>query len=193
MAVSQRGVDDWAPGSRPPRARRSDPLASHAAADALESSGRAASLMADVLDAVRRFPGLTSRELGLRTGIDRHDFGRRLPELERRRLIERVEEDPGAELRCWETGKAPRNLLARTRAIAGFRNAKCDASSEDLSAAAALELRVLSGAVAPERAKPVLQAIYSGRRVARLDAQGLVHVAPPTGVATSPPTGESRP
>ncbi len=74
-----------------PRARTRDPLASHAAADALERSGRAAKQSAQVLALVRATPGLSSAELAARHGLDRHMVARRLPEAARVGLITRRE------------------------------------------------------------------------------------------------------
>jgi hypothetical protein len=80
------------PGTGPPRARRSDHTSSHAAADRQERSGKAEADMRRVLEAVRMHPGLTSRELSERTGLDYHMVARRLPDLARRGLVERVVE-----------------------------------------------------------------------------------------------------
>lgn len=85
------------------RARRSDGDGSHDAADALESSGRAAAQLEAVLEAVQQHSGSTSRELAALTGLDRHLVGRRLPELAAHGLIDRVK-IPGAELRWWPRG-----------------------------------------------------------------------------------------
>lgn len=65
-----------------PRARRTDPATSHEAAAAMLASGAIGRQAQDVLDAVRRWPGLTSLELGARMEIDRWAVARRLPELE---------------------------------------------------------------------------------------------------------------
>lgn len=65
-----------------PRARRTDPSTSHEAAAAMLASGAIGRQAQDVLDAVRRWPGLTSLELGARMEIDRWAVARRLPELE---------------------------------------------------------------------------------------------------------------
>lgn len=97
--MNQLAFDDIAT-RRLPRARRNDGDGSHAAADALERSGRAAQQLAAVLDAVRKHTGSTSRELAALTGLDRHLVGRRLPELAARGLVDRVH-CAGAELRWW--------------------------------------------------------------------------------------------
>ena len=83
-------LDTWAPGQRPPRARTTDPLSSHAAADRMEASGRMGAQMAAVLVLIERFPGSTSRELAEQGGLDRHAVARRCPDLERRGLVQRA-------------------------------------------------------------------------------------------------------
>lgn len=65
-----------------PRARRDDPITSHEAAEALRASGALGRQQLEVLAAVRRWPGLTSLELGARMEINRWAVARRLPELE---------------------------------------------------------------------------------------------------------------
>jgi len=75
-----------------PMSRSTDPASSYDAADELVKSGRLKAQQAEVLEAVRRLPGRTSRELGLLSAfLDRYDFARRLPELEEAGLIERGE------------------------------------------------------------------------------------------------------
>ena len=65
-----------------PRARNTDPETSHEAADAIKASGELGRQQMAVLAAVRRWPGLTSLELGARMKLDRWAVARRLPELE---------------------------------------------------------------------------------------------------------------
>lgn len=65
-----------------PRSRVTDPVTSHEAADAIKASGELGRQQIAVLEAVRRWPGLTSLELGARLDIDRWAVARRLPELE---------------------------------------------------------------------------------------------------------------
>ena len=65
-----------------PRARRADPETSHEAAEAILDSGELGRQQRAVLAAVRRWPGLTSLELGARMEINRWAVARRLPELE---------------------------------------------------------------------------------------------------------------
>lgn len=74
------------------RARASDPDTSKAAAAHVERTGLAARQAQAVLDAVKRWPGLTSRELWVKHKaagglLDRHDFARRLPELANHGLV----------------------------------------------------------------------------------------------------------
>lgn len=85
---------------RPPRARRRDPLSSHAAADRAEASGAIGRQAQRVLDALRATPGLTSAELAARHGIDRYAAARRLPELAARGLVRR-EEVGAREVKWW--------------------------------------------------------------------------------------------
>lgn len=99
--MMQLTLDDYRPGHRPPRARREDPLSSHAAADALERSGRGAAQMTATLRAIAEHPGRTTRELAEITGLDRYMLGRRAADLARAGRIRRTEETPGAELRLW--------------------------------------------------------------------------------------------
>lgn len=65
-----------------PRSRHSDPETSHQAADAIRRSGELGRQQLAVLEAVRRWPGLTSLELGARMELNRWAVARRLPELE---------------------------------------------------------------------------------------------------------------
>lgn len=66
-----------------PRARNTDPETSHEAAAAIAASGDLGRQQAVVLEAVKRWPGLTSLELASRLRLDRYQVARRLPELER--------------------------------------------------------------------------------------------------------------
>lgn len=83
-----------------PRAATRDPLSSHAAADAMERSGRLWRQLDRVLAAVRATPGLSSGELAARHGLDRHMVARRLPDAERAGLVRRIE--VGARQVRWE-------------------------------------------------------------------------------------------
>lgn len=62
-------------------ARSTDPLSSVLAGDEIEASGKAAAQRGKALAAVRSNPGLTSKELSAKTGLDRYMLARRLPEL----------------------------------------------------------------------------------------------------------------
>lgn len=71
-------------------ARSSDPVSSHDAAAEVVESGRHETQCAAVLAAVTRWPGLTSRELAARMGIDRYTVARRLPTLrDRGQVVQR--------------------------------------------------------------------------------------------------------
>ena len=71
----------WLDPALPPIARRRDPATSHAAAEEVTGSGRRAEQTAACLDAVRRWPALTSHELAVHMGCSRYMPARRLPEL----------------------------------------------------------------------------------------------------------------
>ena len=61
--------------------RNTDPESSAIAGELIEKSGLASKHRLVVLNAVRRFPGLTSAELAERTPLDRYQVARRLPEI----------------------------------------------------------------------------------------------------------------
>ena len=83
------------------RARRGDPESSKAAAAEMNASGAANRQRQQVIDAVWKWPGRTSKELAKLDGeVDRHAFGRRLPEAEEAGEVYRVKEGT-AELRWW--------------------------------------------------------------------------------------------
>ena len=69
--------------------RRTDPDSSRQAARRHEQSGRLDSDRWRVLEALRRNPGASSKELAAREGLDRHMVARRLPDLERAGLVRR--------------------------------------------------------------------------------------------------------
>ena len=76
--VSQLGLFEGSPA-----ARKSDPNSSHIAADLVHSKTQIAkSQRQEVLRALKKFPGSTSKQLAHLAGLDRHMLGRRLPELE---------------------------------------------------------------------------------------------------------------
>lgn len=110
--------DSWAPGQRPPRARRRDPASSHRAADELEASGRAARQTQAALAAVRAHPGTTTRDLancspgpaGMDGGAWLHALGRRLSDLRRRGAVQRTRLGTD-DFRWWPVGFAiPRGV-----------------------------------------------------------------------------------
>jgi DNA-binding MarR family transcriptional regulator len=84
---------DWGPLFRP-LARRSDPATSKAAARRVVESGTQAAQARAVLAAVRETPGLTSKQLAERHGLDRHMVARRTADLRRDGLVRC--EDPAA-------------------------------------------------------------------------------------------------
>lgn len=83
-----------------PRARRTDPLSSHAAADKAERDGTIGRQAREALRLVREFPGRTSKELSRLSGMDRYALARRLPELERHGYVKRTEEG-AKEVQWW--------------------------------------------------------------------------------------------
>lgn len=74
-----------------PRSRATDPITSAEAGDAIRASGELGRQQRAVLEAVRRWPGLTSLELGARMDINRWAVARRLPEIETAGKIRRGE------------------------------------------------------------------------------------------------------
>ena len=92
----QRTLFDNPPTIR--RYRLSDPDTSKEAALAI--AGVAKTQMDEVVELVRKYPGLTSAELAERGGIDRYVCGRRLPES---RTLELVRNGPAKV--CSITGK----------------------------------------------------------------------------------------
>ena len=92
-----------------PKARRTDPVTSHEAAEHAEQTGIIAGQQKIVLDLVRRHPGNTSAELAWSDdaqGLDRYAIARRLPELVRlgkvRRGEARVCSESGRRAVTWE-------------------------------------------------------------------------------------------
>ena len=83
-----------------PAARRSDPVTSHEAAEAVTADGTRASQQREVVRLVQEYPGLTSAELSRRSGrLDRWQIARRLPE------VAPVHVDKGAPRHCHQTGR----------------------------------------------------------------------------------------
>lgn len=83
-------------------ARRTDGDGSHQAADEMQRSGKAKVQRLEVLRALRRFPGSTSRQLAELGRIDRYTTARRLPELEVEGLVKRLQFD-GREIAWFPT------------------------------------------------------------------------------------------
>lgn len=69
-----------------PIARDRDPVTSQLAAREVRESGIEDTQCAEVLRALKQTPGLTSRELAVRHGIERYTVARRLPTLRERGL-----------------------------------------------------------------------------------------------------------
>ena len=91
MSVSDASqLDMYGPGRKPARARRTDGGGSHAAADRIERTGKAAAQKAAVLRALAEHPGTTTGELAELAGIERHAVARRMPELVAQGYVERV-------------------------------------------------------------------------------------------------------
>lgn len=67
--------------SRTPVSRSTDPETSAEAEQHINGSGQRATQQHRILSLVRRFPGMTSRELAARANMDRYIVGRRLSEL----------------------------------------------------------------------------------------------------------------
>jgi hypothetical protein len=77
-----------------PKARRTDPVTSHEAAEFAEASGTIGHQQEIVEALVRKHPGNTSAELAWSEdakGLDRYAIARRLPELERLGLVRKGE------------------------------------------------------------------------------------------------------
>ena len=70
-----------------PHAATADPVTSHEAAEAAKRSGLVARQAAQVLDAIRKTPGLTSAELAQRHGLDRYMVARRMSDLKHAGLV----------------------------------------------------------------------------------------------------------
>jgi hypothetical protein len=98
--MTQLGMDFAPDLTAPPRASATDPWTSLAAAREVTDTGQAATEAAEVLAALRRFPGSTSRELAVFSKIDRYTVARRLPELRHQGRAEN-----GAPRRCTSSGK----------------------------------------------------------------------------------------
>lgn len=66
-----------------PLVRKDDPITSHISADELTASGKRSRQKMIVLDALRRFPGSTSQELAMKSGLNNDMVHKRLPDLRR--------------------------------------------------------------------------------------------------------------
>jgi len=71
----------------PPNARTTDPESSHQAGEGIEASGNATTQRRIALEAVKRRPGYTAKELAVTCNIDRYMLSRRLPELRYKGLV----------------------------------------------------------------------------------------------------------
>ena len=74
-----------------PRTRRTDPKSSARAESELRKSGVLRVQATDVFDALLKFPGLSSKELALRAGLDRYMVARRCSDLWRNGAALKVE------------------------------------------------------------------------------------------------------
>ncbi len=83
---------DQAPSrNRAPLAAKSDPITSHAAASEITSNGVREDQKRALSTWMRSNPApATSAEMAAASGLDRHGVARRLPDLERDRLVERA-------------------------------------------------------------------------------------------------------
>lgn len=88
------------------RARASDPESSKAAAAEMNETRLVATQTQQVIDAVWKFPGRTSKELAELDGVlDRHTFGRRMSNAEATGEIHRRKVYGKRDL-CWFPGRA---------------------------------------------------------------------------------------
>jgi hypothetical protein len=83
-----------------PAARATDPATSHEAAEHITATGARAAQQRLAVEAVKQYPGLTSRELGRRTTLCRFLLARRLPECETGKSVKR-----GQARRCSVSGR----------------------------------------------------------------------------------------
>lgn len=70
-----------------PRARKSDPGTSHAAAELVEKTGTQSKHHRAILEALNRQDGLTSEEIAQAAGLDRVAAARRMKELEKAKKV----------------------------------------------------------------------------------------------------------
>jgi hypothetical protein len=83
-----------------PAARANDPQSSHDAAELHTASGARQCHIEIVVAAVRAFEGLTSAEIADRTGLERHEAARRLPDAEKAGAVRK-----GGARKCSISGK----------------------------------------------------------------------------------------
>ena len=98
-----------------PLARASDPITSHIAGEEHVLSGRWRGDAERVLEALRYWPGRTSRELAERSGLDRYLVARRLPDLKETGHVERGEKRQCAIGRCLALTWVPKALEGTER------------------------------------------------------------------------------
>lgn len=67
-----------------PRSRSKDPLSSHRAESSMRKTGMMRSQCKSVWDAMRLYPGRSSKQLAQLTGMDRTMLGRRCSDLQRK-------------------------------------------------------------------------------------------------------------
>ncbi len=75
----------------PPRARRTDALSSHRAADGI--TPHLSKQRREVWEALKAHPGRSTKSLAEVSGLDRHMVGRRMGELEQRGYAKRIKRD----------------------------------------------------------------------------------------------------
>lgn len=101
--MNEAQLDLYAPLQEPPRARRTDNNASHAAADKI-SGTRAGRQKLSLLRAISVSPGATTAELAALGLVVRHDAARRAPEMEKAGLIRRDDSEDGFRLYLTDKG-----------------------------------------------------------------------------------------
>jgi predicted HTH transcriptional regulator len=81
-----------------PHSRTSDPLSSYVAGDRHHLSGKAESHRQQILEFMRGKRPMTSKQIALEMGMDRHEVARRLPEMARKGLVMRQDRNGGETL-----------------------------------------------------------------------------------------------
>jgi predicted HTH transcriptional regulator len=82
-----------------PHSRSKDPLSSFKTGDRHHLSGKAESHRKLILEYMRDKAPMTSKQIALEMGMDRHEVARRLPEMERKGQVMR--QDRGKEDTLW--------------------------------------------------------------------------------------------